>query len=99
MPVALEWLVEVTWPVGPEAGSTICWAGGQLLGGIFIVLSDALKAGEGASPPFTMSRALIFQAVVAAAAVPCALALGWVGSVEKGRLGVDKGRGEGEEEG
>lgn len=99
MPVALEWLVEVTWPVGPEAGSTICWAGGQLLGGIFIVLSDALKAGEGANPPFTMNRALIFQAVMAAAAVPCALALGWVGSVEKGRLGVDKGRGEAGEEG
>jgi sugar phosphate permease len=77
VPVALEWLVEVTWPVGPEAGSTICWAGGQLLGGIFIVLSDALKAGKDASPPFTMSRALVFQAVVAAAAVPCALALVW----------------------
>ncbi|KAL2040854.1 hypothetical protein N7G274_006312 [Stereocaulon virgatum] len=99
VPVALEWLVEVTWPVGPEAGSTICWAGGQLLGGIFIVLSDALKAGKDASPPFTMSRALIFEAVVAAAAVPCALALGWVGSVEQGRLGVDKGRGEGERSG
>ena len=91
VPVALEWLVEVTWPVGPEAGSTICWTGGQLLGGIFIVVSDALKAGSEGDPPFTMGKALIFQAVVSAAAVPCALCLGLVGKVTKGRLEVDKG--------
>jgi len=89
--VALEWLVEVTWPVGPEAGSTICWAGGQFLGGIFIVISDALKEGKDADPPFTMRKALVFQAVVAAAAVPCVLALGWVGHVGNRRLDVDKG--------
>lgn len=90
VPVALEWLVEVTFPVGPEAGSTICWTGGQLLGGIFIVVSDALKAGAGAHPPFTMGKALIFQAVVSAAAVPCAMCLGLVGQATKGRLEVDK---------
>lgn len=92
VPVALEWLVEVTWPVGPEAGSTICWAGGQLFGGIFIVVSDALKEGEDADPPFTMNKALIFQAVVAAAVVPCAFALGRWGRVGNKRLDVDKGR-------
>ncbi|KAL8734790.1 MAG: hypothetical protein Q9181_003034, partial [Wetmoreana brouardii] len=27
VPVALEWGVEVTWPAGPEAGSTILWSG------------------------------------------------------------------------
>ncbi len=91
VPVALEWLVEVTWPVGPEAGSTICWTGGQLLGGIFIVVSDALKEGSEADPPFTMRKALIFQAVVSVAAVPSAICLGWVGTVTKGRLEVDKG--------
>lgn len=92
VPVALEWLVEVTWPVGPEAGSTICWAGGQLLGGVFILISDALKAGKDADPPFTMSKALIFQAVIAAAVVPCVLLLGRVGDVRSRRLDVDKGR-------
>ncbi|MCJ1424797.1 hypothetical protein MMC29_002685 [Sticta canariensis] len=92
LPVALEWLVEVTFPVGPEASSTIIWAGGQLSGGIFIVISDALKAGKSADPPFHMHKALIFQAVVAMAAVPAALALGWVGGdVRKARLEVDKG--------
>ncbi len=91
VPVALEWLVEVTWPVGPEAGSTICWTGGQLLGGIFIVVSDALKEGSEGHPPFTMGKALIFQAVVSAAAVPCAMCLGLVGEVRRGRLEVDKG--------
>lgn len=90
VPVALEWLVEVTFPVGPEAGSTICWAGGQLLGGIFIVVSAALKEGGGAHPPFTMGKALIFQAVVSAAAVPCALCMGLVGKATKGRSEADK---------
>ena len=28
VPVVLEWLVEITWPVGPEVGSVICWMGG-----------------------------------------------------------------------
>ncbi|KAF2116233.1 major facilitator superfamily domain-containing protein [Lophiotrema nucula] len=46
LPVALEYLVEVTFPASPEVGSTICWAGGQLLGGIFIVIMNALKDGR-----------------------------------------------------
>ncbi|CAD6575817.1 MAG: hypothetical protein ASARMPRED_007476 [Alectoria sarmentosa] len=91
VPVALEWLVEVTWPVGPEAGSTICWTGGQLFGATFIVVSDALKEGSEGNPPFTMGKALIFQAVVSAAVVPCAICLGLVGKVTRGRLEVDKG--------
>lgn len=95
VPVALEWLVEVTWPVGPESSSTVCWAGGQLLGGIFIIVSDALKAGKEADPPFTMGKALVFEAVVAAAVVPCAFLLGRFGKVESRRLDVDKGREEG----
>jgi len=96
VPVALEWLVEVTWPVGPEVSSTICWAGGQLLGGIFILISDALKAGKEGEPPFGMSKALIFEAVVAIAVVPCAFLLGRIGHVGNRRLDVDKGRGEGD---
>ena len=91
VPIALEFLVEVTFPAGPEASSTICWTGGQLLGGIFILVSDALKAGKEADPPFTMSKALIFQAVIATAILPCALALGLVGTVSNKRLLIDKG--------
>ena len=90
VPVALEFLVEVTFPVGPEASSTICWTGGQLFGGIFILISDALKADKDASPPFTMRKALVFQAVLAVAVAPCALILGWVGSVHSKRLEVDE---------
>lgn len=91
MPVALEWLVEVTYPAAPEAGSTICWAGGQLLGGLFIVISDALEAGDEASPPRNMGRALVFMAVVAVTAVVPAMLLGVVGRVKMGRGVVDKG--------
>lgn len=90
MPVGLEWLVEVTYPASPEAGSTICWAGGQLLGGVFIVISDALEAGEDGSPPRNMGRALVFMAVVAIAAVVPAMLLGVVGRVNMGRREVDK---------
>ena len=91
VPIALEWLVEVTFPVGPEASSTICWSGGQLSGGIFIIISDALKGSKGSNPPFTMGKALIFQAVIAIAVVPCVFLLGRVGKVENRRLDVDKG--------
>ncbi|KAK6610723.1 Major facilitator superfamily domain-containing protein 7 [Botrytis cinerea] len=45
VPVALEYLIEITHPVSPEVTSTICWSGGQLLGGIFIIASDKLRAG------------------------------------------------------
>ncbi|KAL8828384.1 MAG: hypothetical protein Q9191_002620 [Dirinaria sp. TL-2023a] len=92
VPVALEWLVEVTFPATPETGSTLCWTGGQLLGAVFIVLSDALEASDDADPPRNMGRALVFQAVVAIAAVVPAMLLGVVGRVREGRLGVDKGR-------
>lgn len=91
MPVALEYLVEATFPAGTEAGSTICWTGGQLLGAIFLVISDALKAGKESDPPYHMRKALVFQAVVALAVVPAAMALGWFGGeVRKGRLDLDK---------
>ncbi|KAI4163167.1 MAG: hypothetical protein LQ342_003295 [Letrouitia transgressa] len=92
VPVALEWAAEITWPVGPEAASTICWTGGQLLGGIFIVISDALKEEDGeGEPKGNMGKALIFQAVVACVFVPCALMLGRVGGGARNkRLEVDK---------
>jgi FLVCR family MFS transporter 7 len=91
MPVALEWIAEVTWPVGPEVGSVFCWAGGQALGGIFIIVSGAMKDGIG-YPPNNYRKALIFQAVLALAAVPAALSLGIVGGkVPNRRLEVDKG--------
>ncbi len=97
MPVALEWAVEITYPAGPEAGSTICWSGGQVLGGVFIVISDALKEDQGkGDPKGNMGKALVFMAVVAVGAVPCVMFLGRVGERgrREGRLEVDKGVGE-----
>ena len=88
MPVALEWMVEITFPAGPEAGSTVCWASGNLCGVVFILVSDAMKANTEATPPRNMHSALVFQAVVAAFVVPAALALGYVGG------GARMGRGE-----
>ncbi|KAI2468341.1 MFS general substrate transporter [Annulohypoxylon bovei var. microspora] len=83
VPVALEFLCELGHPMSPEFTSTIAWAGGQLLGGIFIVISDALKAGDQANPPQNMDNALIFTAVVALVIVPLPLVLGLFGRADR----------------
>ncbi|KAE8144764.1 major facilitator superfamily domain-containing protein [Aspergillus avenaceus] len=93
LPVVLEFLVEITYPFSPEIGSTICWTGGQLLGAVFIIAQDALKAGRDASPPENMRNALIFAAVIAAVAVPFPISIGLFGrDVRRRRLDVDRGR-------
>ena len=79
VPVVLEFLVEILHPLGPAVGSSLCWSGGQLLGGLFIVIMDALKAGKRANPPVNMRRALVFQAVVAMLIMPLPLCLGMFG--------------------
>ncbi|EXJ54269.1 hypothetical protein A1O7_09607 [Cladophialophora yegresii CBS 114405] len=79
VPVVLEFMVEIHHPLGPELGSSLCWCGGQLLGGVFIVIMDALKAGAGADPPTNMKRALIFQAALAMLVMPLPLCLGLFG--------------------
>jgi MFS family permease len=86
VPVAVEFLVELTHPISPEVTSTLAWSGGQLLGGIFIVISDALKDGAEADPPYNMHRALIFTAVVALAVAPLPMCLGLFGRREKVEL-------------
>ncbi|TPX10170.1 uncharacterized protein E0L32_001367 [Thyridium curvatum] len=87
VPVAVEMLVEVTHPISPEVTSTLGWGGGQLLGGCFILISDALKdGGPAASPPGNMKRALVFTAAVALAVVPLPLCLGLFGRREHVRL-------------
>ncbi|TGJ86304.1 hypothetical protein E0Z10_g2502 [Xylaria hypoxylon] len=83
VPVALEFLCELSHPMSPEITSVIAWGGGQLLGGVFILISDALKAGPEADPPANLNRALIFTAVVALAAVPLPLCLGLFGRKDK----------------
>ncbi|KAK4154970.1 major facilitator superfamily domain-containing protein [Chaetomidium leptoderma] len=87
VPVVVEYLVELTHPISPAVTSTLAWSGGQLLGGLFIVISGALKAGgdgaEGGRPPGDMRDALIFHAVLALAAVPLPLCLGLFGRKEK----------------
>jgi MFS family permease len=111
VPVVLEYLTEITHPVSPEVTSTICWTGGQLLGAIFILVSDAVRDGgvnDGTAddgtkrPPGNMYRALIFQTVMAMIAVPLPLCLGLFGrghGVRMRRIEADKenraARGEG----
>lgn len=95
VPVALEYLTELSYPCSPEVTSTVAWASGQLLGGIFILISDALKAGPDANPPLHMQNSLIFHAVLALAVVPLILCLGLFGRgeyVELKRTRSDKRR-------
>ncbi|KAK7991854.1 Major facilitator superfamily domain-containing protein 7 [Apiospora saccharicola] len=82
VPVALEYLTELSYPCSPEVTSTVGWASGQLLGGIFILISDALKAGPDANPPLHMQNSLIFHAALALAVVPLVLCLGLFGRGE-----------------
>lgn len=86
LPVAVEFLVEVTHPVSPEVTSVVSWSAGQLLGGVFIIISGALKSGEDAEPPNNMKRALVFSAVIAVAVVPLPLCLGMFGRKEQVKL-------------
>lgn len=82
VPVALEYLCELAHPCSPEVTSTLAWAGGQLLGGAFVLIADALKAGPDADPPANLDNGLVFHAVVALAAVPVLLCLGLFGRQE-----------------
>lgn len=91
LPVALEYLVELTYPYSPEIGSTMCWTMGQLSGAVFIIIQNALKAGDDASPPQNMHNALIFSAVVCCVAVPFPITIGMFRNVRRRRLDVDRG--------
>ena len=102
IPVVLEYLIEITHPVSPEVTSTIGWTGGQLMGGIFIIISDALRASgpnDGSAddgtkrPPGNMYEALVFSTVMALVVVPLPLALGCFGrghNVRMRRVDADK---------
>ncbi|KAK3316268.1 major facilitator superfamily domain-containing protein [Apodospora peruviana] len=83
MPIAIEFMVELTHPISPAVTSTLALGGGQLLGGIFIVVSGALKGSEKADPPLNMHRALVFHAVVAMVAIVPPLCLGLFGRADK----------------
>ncbi|KAL4990629.1 major facilitator superfamily domain-containing protein [Aspergillus falconensis] len=92
LPLVLEYLVEITYPFSPEIGSTICWTAGQLLGAVFILIQDALKAGGDAHPPLNMRNALIFSAVIACVAAPFPICIGLFGRVvRRRRLDFDRG--------
>jgi MFS family permease len=94
LPVVLEFLVEITYPLSIEVGSTTCWTGGQILGAIFIISENALKESESADLPRNMNRALIFQAVLAAVIVPLPLCVGLFGmNVRRRRLEADQRQG------
>ncbi|KAI9659764.1 MAG: hypothetical protein M1831_003662 [Alyxoria varia] len=83
VPLALELLVEVTYEeVGAEVSSCTCWAGGQLGGGVVIVVMDALRGSwEGGEdePRDNMKAGLVLLAVMCWVVMPCALVLGFWG--------------------
>ncbi|GBE87055.1 predicted protein [Sparassis crispa] len=72
LPVALELAVELT--RNADGSSAVLWGSANLFAVIFVVVEGALRAGPDARPPYNMSRALIFQGVLACTIV-VALAL------------------------
>jgi hypothetical protein len=69
LPLALELSVELTHPVPPEVSASIYWIGGEFLGGIFIIIMNALRDDNG-TPADNMTKALIFEGVVACVTAP-----------------------------
>jgi len=59
MPIVLEWLVDMTYPIQPELTSAMGWMGGQTFGIIFLLVMQALKADEHANPPYNMTKYVI----------------------------------------
>ena len=90
LPCALEYLALVTHPVSPEMTSVVAWSAGQLCGAIFILIMNALKGGWSGEPKESMTRALVFQAVVSWAAVPF---VGWLGGKRERGMGAVEGDG------
>lgn len=86
VPIALELLIELSHPISPEVTSVLSWSGGQLLGGIFIIIEGALKDNNDNVHPGNMKRALIFQAVLALVVIPLPLSLGLFGRQDAVRL-------------
>lgn len=90
LPCALEYMALITHPVSPELSSTICWTAGQLLGAVFLIIMTALR-GPGdwkGEPSGSMSRALVFQTVIAWVVVPLPLMLGTKGFRRDVRVGT-----------
>ena len=104
LPIALEYLVEITFPASPEVSSTICWVGGQFFGACFVLIMDALKdrrtvdlakvndggriESAGSRPPGNMYNALVFEAIVGMVVLPLPLMLG----IKKFGLASGEGR-------
>ncbi|OCF33542.1 hypothetical protein I316_04614 [Kwoniella heveanensis BCC8398] len=86
LPLALEMLADVTWPIGPEVSSTICWAASQLAGGILLTVMTALKGGKSGEPAASMYRSLTLQAVVCCVVAPLPMALGYWSTGKGSRL-------------
>ncbi|WRT69283.1 uncharacterized protein IL334_006267 [Kwoniella shivajii] len=85
LPLALELLADVTWPIGPEVSSTICWSLSQLAGGILLVSMSALKGGMKNEPDNSMFRSLVLQGVLCCIAAPLPLCLGLWGTGKRKR--------------
>ncbi|THU99971.1 MFS general substrate transporter [Dendrothele bispora CBS 962.96] len=59
LPVGLELGCDLT--QNAEGSSSILWFMGNLMGFIFVLVENALRAGPDANPPLNMHRALIFH--------------------------------------
>ncbi|KAF5599524.1 permease of the major facilitator superfamily [Fusarium pseudoanthophilum] len=90
VPVVLEVLTEFSYPAGAEITSTTAWAGGQLLGGCFIILGNGMKAADSADPPRNMKNFTVFQAVLAMAMIPLPLMLGMFGRSDQVALKLNR---------
>lgn len=83
LPVALEYLVDLSYPVSLEVTSVIVWFAGQGLGACFILICSALQANGEATPPLNLKWASIFQAITAIIVIPLPFCLGLFGRSQR----------------
>jgi len=73
LPVALELGSEITF--SPESSSAVLWGAANLYTVIFVLVMDALRAGNDANPPQSMTRSLVFLGGIVMSSCVCVFAL------------------------
>lgn len=70
-PIAVEFVAEIVYPLGPELAIAIMWATGQLLGGVLTIGEGYMTDKNGGLQP-----GVYLQAALAVCCVPFTLSLG-----------------------
>ncbi|VUC19900.1 unnamed protein product [Clonostachys rosea] len=86
VPLILEFIVEIFHPVHPSLAPSICWSGGQLMGGTLTIVMNVLKEDRDANPPNRMQNSLLLLGILGFTVAPLPLSLGLFGRNHKVKM-------------